>query len=87
MCVIKKGCGIRSMALTNPGGDGGDKYGGARPKGFSSRKSKKRIENVKEQKHEKYIQETKLKEERSENIIRIATKGIQEAKDDKTSKH
>lgn len=75
------------MASTNPGGDGGDKYGGARPKDFSSRKSKKRIEKVKEQKHEKDIQETKLKEERSENIIRIATKGIQEAKDDKTSKH
>ena len=75
------------MALTNPGGDSGDKYRGARPKDFSSRKSKKRIEKVKEQKHEKDIQETKLKEERSENIIRIATKGIQEAKDDKTSKH
>ena len=75
------------MASTNPGGNGGNKYpGGARPKDFSSRKSKKRIEKVKEHKHEKDIQARKLEEERCENIIRIATKGIQEAKDDKTSK-
>ena len=75
------------MASTNPGGDGGDKYGGARRKDFSSRKSKKRIEKVKEHKHEKDIQARKLEEEKCENIIRIATKGIQGAKDDKTSKH
>ena len=88
MCLIKKGCGIRSMASTNPGGNGGNKYpGGARPKTtFSSRKSKKRIEKVKENKYEKQLQLIKLEEERCENKIRIATKGIQEAKDDKTSK-
>ena len=74
------------MASTNPGGDGGDKYGGAR-KDFSSRKSKKRIEKVKEQKYDKDIQARKLDEEKCENMIRIATKGIQGAKDDKTSKH
>ena len=75
------------MASTNAGGDGGDKYGGARRKDFSSRKSKKRIEKVKQHKYDKDIQARKLDEERCENEIRIATKGIQEAKDDKTSKH
>ena len=75
------------MASTNPGGNGGNKYpGGARPKDFSSRKSKKRIEKVKEHRHEKQLQLIKLEEERCENTIRIATKGIQQAKDVKTSK-
>ena len=75
------------MASTNPGGDGGDKYGGARPKVFDKRKSKKRIENVQLQKYENEIKTKKLEEAKFKELQRIATKGIEEAKDDKTSKY
>jgi len=75
------------MASTNPGGDGGDRYGGARPKTFDSRKSKKRIENVQVQKYENEIKSKLLEEKKFRQLQRIATKGIEEAKDDKTSKY
>ncbi|MCG8625299.1 MAG: hypothetical protein MJE68_25280 [Proteobacteria bacterium] len=75
------------MAAANPGGDGGDKYGGARPKFFDSRKTKQRIDKVQLHKYENEIKIKKLEEEKFKRLQKIASKGIEEAKDDKTSKY
>ena len=75
------------MASANPGGDGGDKYGGARPKYFDERKRKQRNQNVQLQKYENEIKTKRNEERKFRELQRIATKGIEEAKDDKTSKY